>query len=461
MGCAMSLTEAIITYHDLLTDEIAAETQEQLDEGLRARGLFFGDRPLCTVLRPRFLTPDQYMSMRQSIRPLLTAFEKISNAAVTDREFRGQFGLYDWEESLIHVDPGYQVHAPLSRLDSFFVTEGDEMELKFTEYNAEVPAASAYNDVLNEVFFGLPVMGQFLRRYAVRPVPTRHSVLHVLLDAWKEFSGGTRGRKPQIAILDWQEVPTRSEFELFLQYFNSQGLACRIVDPRHVEYRNGALYDEDFRIDLIYKRVLITELIERCGLDGPVVQAVRNRDVCMVNPFTCKLLYKKASLAVLSDERNADLFDARETGAIRDHIPWTRVVEERTTTYNGLPVDLLPFILKYREQFVLKPNDDYGGRGIVLGWQTNSSGWEQAVQVALETPHVVQERVRIPNEPYPSIVDGRLQIYNRMLDTAPFVFHGEYVDGTLTRLSTDPLLNVSAGGGSTVPTFIVERRDAG
>ena len=141
----MSLTEAIITYHDLLTDTLAADTQGQLDDQLRSRGLFFGDRPLCTVLRPRFLTPEQYNYMRAGIRPLLTAFEKISHAAVADREFRAQFGLFDWEESLIHVDPGYRVHAPLSRLDSFFVTEGDGMELKFTEYNAEVPAASAYN----------------------------------------------------------------------------------------------------------------------------------------------------------------------------------------------------------------------------------------------------------------------------------------------------------------------------
>ena len=35
---------------------------------------------------------------------------------------------------------------------------------------------------------------------------------------------------------------------------------------------------QGFRIDLIYKRVLITELIEICGIDGPVVQAVRNGD---------------------------------------------------------------------------------------------------------------------------------------------------------------------------------------
>jgi hypothetical protein len=71
----------------------------------------------------------------------------------------------------------------------------------------------------------------------------------------------------------------------------------------------------------------------------------------------------------------------------------------------------------------------------------------------------VQERVVIPTEPYPSILeDGGLHIYERMLDTAPFIFHGSYVDGCLTRLSTDPLLNVSAGGGSTVPTFVVEKR---
>lgn len=457
----MSLTEAIITYHDLLTDNIAAESHEQLNDQMRSRGLFFGERPLCSVLRPRFLTPEQYTYMRSAIRPLLRAFEKISHLAVADVDFRAQFGLFEWEEPLIQIDPGFKVHSPLSRLDSFFVTNGRVMELKFTENNAEVPAASAYNDVLNSAFFGLRVMGEFLKRYSVRTIPTRHSVMQVLLDCWRQFSGTTRGggRKPQIAILDWAEVPTRSEFELFVAYFKSQGLTAQIADPREVEYRDGVLYDGDYRIDLIYKRVLITELIERMGVDNPVVQAVRNHDVCMVNPFTCKLLYKKAALAVLSDERNADIYTADETASIRDHIPWTRVVEERTTTYKGLPVDLIPFITKYREQFVLKPNDDYGGHGIVLGWQTNSTGWEAALQTALQTPYVVQERVTIPNEPYPSMVDGKLQIYNRMLDTAPFTFHGEYTEGCLTRLSTDPLLNVSAGGGSTVPTFIVESRE--
>ena len=449
----MSLHDAIKDYHDLLTDEMAAESQWQLDDQLQRRGLFFGDRPLCNVLRPRFLMPDQYAYLRKSIRPLLDAFNKISEAAVADENFRQQFRLSDWEEELIQIAPGYTTHTPLSRLDAFFLT--DSGDLRFTEYNAEVPAASAYNDVLTKVFLGLPVMGQFLHSYVVNPLMTRHDVLHVLLQAYKEWGGTER---PNIAILDWREVPTYSEFELFIRFFEGQGFECRIIDPRDIIYKNDQLSAGDFPIHLIYKRVLITELVERGGLDHPVVQAVRDGNVCMVNPFRCKILYKKASLAVLSDEENAAVFSKREMQAIQAHIPWTRNVEERMTSYGKLTVDLIPFILKYQERFVLKPNDDYGGRGIVLGWQTNSSGWEQAVQYALESPYVVQERVPIPEEPYPSIVDGRLQIYDRMLDTAPFIFYGDYVDGCLTRLSNDPLLNVSAGGGSSVPTFVVEKR---
>jgi hypothetical protein len=80
------------------------------------------------------------------------------------------------------------------------------------------------------------------------------------------------------------------------------------------------------------------------------------------------------------------------------------------------------------------------------------------VTAALASPHIVQERVEIPSEPYPSWVDGRVELVDRQYDTAPFVTNGEYMEGLLTRLSTAVLLNVTAGGGSTVPTFIARPR---
>ncbi len=450
----MLLQEAIQTYHDLLTDQLAQDSQAQLADQLRKRGLFFGDRPLCNVLRPRFLTPRQYRFLRGRVKVILSAFDKAYQAAIDDSAFLEQFRLDGWEKELVKHEPGFQSPTPVSRLDAFFITNRDE--LRFTEYNAEVPAAGAYSDAFTEVFYGLPVMREFMHRYEVRSLPTRQHVMHALLDAYEQWLG--RRELPNLIILDWREVPTYSEFRLFLDYFHSQGLDCVIADPREMTYRNGQLYAGNFRVDLIYKRVLITELVQMGGMDHPVIQAVRDNAVCMVNPFRCKILYKKTSLAVLSDERNRHLFDEEELRGIDEHIPWTRTVVERHTFHDGNPVDLIPYIQKYKERFVLKPSDEYGGKGIVLGWLVDDQEWEKALKTALETPYIVQERVEIPWEPYPSLVDDRLHIGNRMLDTAPFAFYGKYMDGALTRLGTDPLLNVTAGGGSSVPTFVVQKR---
>jgi len=450
----MSLREAIESYHDLLTDELAGASQAQLDDQQQRRGLFFNQRPLCTVLRPRFMTPEQYRFLQTRVRLLLHTLDKVYHVALEDANFRAQFGLLDWEEQLLRHDPGFRAPSPTSRVDTFFVT--GRGGLRLTEYNAETPASPAYNDMLAEAFLGLPVMREFLRHYEVRTLPARHSVLYALLDAYEQWAGHREA--PRIAILDWREVPSYNEFVMFADYFKSQGLDCIIADPREVEYRNGQLVAGDFHITLIYKRVLISELIERGGIDQPIVQAVLDGAACMVNPFRCKILHKKASLAVLSDERNANLFTEEELEAIEAHIPWTCRVEERYANYHGQAVDLVPFILEHRERLVLKPNDEYGGKGIILGWETDSSGWAQALQIALTEPYIVQERVTIPSEPYPSVIDGHLELIDRMLDTNPFVFYGDYMDGCLSRLSTQALLNVTAGSGSAVATFVVEKR---
>ena len=446
------IRETIDFYHALLDPQTAAETAAQLTEQQRRRGLFFGDRPLCTVLRPRFLRTEEYRAIQSAVRALMPAFAKAHAAALADADFRRQFRLSDWEEELVHLDPGFPASSPTARMDTFF----DEANaLWCTEYNAETPAAVAYNDALTEVFYALPVMREFEKTYDARPLPGRHHMLHALLDSYRRWGGV---EKPRLAILDWHEVPTYSEFVLFQDYFQSQGYECVIADPRDVTYQNGRLYAAGFPVHIIYKRVLISELVLRGGLDHPVVRAVRDRAVCMVNPFACKVLHKKASLAVLSDEANSRLFTPHERQAIERYVPWTRVVADRPTTYGGGNVDLLPFLAKYKNEFVLKPNDEYGGKGIVLGWEVDQAQWEAALRAALDEPTIVQKRVPLPKFPYASWVDDHVEIYDRMLDTNPYIWYGAYASGCLTRLSTVSLLNVTAGGGSTVPTFVVEKR---
>lgn len=451
------MSDAVSCYHDLLASGsvLAADSQAVLEQAQQLRGLHFGARPACTVLRPRFLTPAQYRLLHDSVSALLPAFQTVYDRALVSSEFRHQFRLLDWEEQLLAVDPGFPCPSPTSRFDTFFASDD---ELLFTEFNTETPAGGGYSDALSEVFYGLPAFQEFQRRFLVFPIPARPGVLHALTDSFKIWQGNTSDA-PRVAILDWREVPTFSEFVNFYDYFRAMGVEARIVDPREVEYRDGKLMAGDYHITLIYKRVLLGELVERGGIDHPVIRAVRDRAVCMVNSFRCKILFKKASLAVLSDERNAALFTPAQLRAVAKHIPWTRVMEPRTTVGpDGAAVDLVPWASANKDRLVLKPNDDYGGKGIVLGWLADQRAWDDALLTALEAPYVVQQKVTVPYEAFPSFEGGALHVLDRMLDTNPYVAFGTHMHGCLTRISTEALVNVTAGGGSTVPTFLVEPR---
>ncbi len=442
-------------WHSLLSPDLAEATHEHIESTLARRGLTFGGRALCTVLRPRLTTPGEVQMLQSRIVPLMHAFQKAYERAMVDASFRAQFGLLDWEETLLRDPLRYRHASPTSRLDFFYVPGGTG-SLGLTEYNGETPAGAAYCDALASAFLDAPVTREFAKTHDVMTYPATSGVVGAVLGAWQQFSGSRRA--PRIGILDWDDVPTHSEFELYQAHFRAMGLEAVIDDPRRCEYRDGKLWSLGAPIDLIYKRVLISELIETCGMEHDVVRAVREGAVCMVDGFHCKILHKKASLAVLSDEANAGTFTTSDLDAIHACIPWTRIVAERRTTYGGLTVDLVPWIHANRDRLVLKPNDDYGGKGITLGWTVDDTEWAAAVQEALRAPFIVQEKVPIPSEAYPSWVDGKLQTYDRMLDTAPFITNGQYMEGILTRLSTAKLLNVTAGGGSTVPTFVVQPR---
>ncbi len=450
------MSGAIERWHELLIDSSLAEASAAMLTGAQhTSGLTFGDRPLCNVLRPRFLSPAVYQEVCDAGAELLGALRAVDRAAAEDRSFRAQFRLNDWEETLIAATPRPPVSSPLSRLDLFLDPHTGVPHL--TEINAETPAGPGYGDVLSEIFMTLPVMHRFAAEWRVTPLQARPNLIGTLLDCWHSHSG-TR-TIPSVAIIDWDDVPTTSEFRICSDYLSSHGVPCRITTPEAVEYRNGELVDADGeRIDLIYKRVLLHELEAAGGIEHPIFRAARDGAVCMVNGIHCKPLHKKASLAVLTDEQNRGLFTAEQAAAIDRHVPWTRVVEERKTSFMGETIDLLPWIADHRDRLVLKPNDDYGGAGIILGWEVDSDTWNEGIQRAVAEPYIVQDRLTLPEEVYPVWQDGEVILDRRIVDLAPFGWHSRWVEGALTRISTSTLVNVTAGGGSTVPTLIAEPR---
>ena len=122
---------------------------------------------------------------------LMRAFGKAYERAMADPTFRAQFRLTDWEERLIAREPGLAEPSPTSRLDAFVMDEAGTMAL--TEYNAETPAGAGYNDAL--VDRPSPTCrscGRSAGGTRSVPLPARHGVLHVLLDAYEAVGGPAR-----------------------------------------------------------------------------------------------------------------------------------------------------------------------------------------------------------------------------------------------------------------------------
>lgn len=457
----MSLAEAIDYYHSLLDAEGAREAWLRLSEEMRARRLYFGERPLATVLRPRLITSSQYDLLRRSVGIVARAARKLAAQALEESPegaaIRAKLLLTRHERALIDMHPGYAEPSAHSRMDTFLTVDGSS--LQFVEYNAESPAAIAYEDLLSEAFLEMPVMRAFAQRYTIQALPARQRLHDTLLACWHE--AGRPGGDPAVAIVDWRGLPTATEFEMFVDYFADKGLRAVICTPDELYFRDGKLVAEvdglPTPVTIVFKRVLTSEFLTHYGesaLEHPLVKAYAAGACVVVNSFRAKLLHKKSLFHLLSDEQFHDSLSSEERDTIERHVPWTRVVDPGPTSYKGETIDLLPFARANRERLLLKPNDEYGGKGITIGWECSAQEWEAALTAALESPFVVQEKVQIAYEPYPALVDGQVVIGERLVDSDPFLF-GSEVQGSLCRLSTVTLLNVTAGGGSTVPVFVI------
>jgi hypothetical protein len=449
------LHDAVSRYHELLTEgDLAEASRAMLDQGLEHAKLIFGGRRLSPYLRPHFVTETDFARVRQICDTVWSAIQKVKDAAVENESLLDELGLTEIERELVAIDPGYRAVSPTARLDSFLT----DTAYSFVELNGESPAGIAYADAAYDIFSALPVMQRFNETYNVRPLYGRHLMLEVLARAHEEFLGHKPARAPHIAIVDLKGMPTQKEFELFKEFFDGQGYPSVICAPDELEWTGSKLRHHDFEIDIVYKRLLVNEYLPIIKESPALLDAYRARAVCMVNSFRSKLIHKKALFAVLTDERHAGLFNDEELAAIRSHVPWTRMVRQGKTRYAGQEVDLLEFIAERRDRLVLKPNDDYGGHGIYIGWNTDEIAWDDAMHSSLGNgDYIVQERVPTAREIFPALQDdGTVMFAEQLVDLDPLLFNGK-VGSAFTRLSFTELANVSSGGGM-VPTFIISEK---
>jgi uncharacterized circularly permuted ATP-grasp superfamily protein len=449
------LGEAIARYHKILEGDSFRDLgwAEALQSRMTSSHLVSGNRPVSPVLRPHFISRRQYENLVKAAEALFCAINRVEQLALGNSQLLNRIQLLPAEKMLASVDPGYPFLSVTSLLD----THLQNGTVRFVDYNAETPAGVAFGEALDNLFYDSAPVKEFRKKYKLSKLGGTRYLLAALLKAYKEF--GRKGNKPNIAIVEFRQpfqTAESAEYLLLAEFFRREGYETMVVSPEQLEYRGGVLRAENFHIDLVYRRVKVHEFLVRFDLSHPLMRAYRDHAVCVVNSFRSEIAQKKALFDLLTDETVTARFPAVERKAIREFIPWTRVVATVHTSYQDQTVDLPEFILKNRDRLVLKPNDQSTDNHAVSGPETSDAGWERALRLAMRNPYVVQELIPPTRAIFPILQYGSLQMREMRVDVHPHSFLGK-VHGCSSWLTAEAPSGFSTVSGL-APTFILENK---
>ncbi|WP_394836775.1 hypothetical protein LVJ94_07690 [Pendulispora rubella] len=444
---------AVAHYHELLNDGHWQATYELVTQGGKERQLRSYGKPIASCLRPYFMEPAAYASLQRAASLVQRAVVTLGQRIIEDAALRRRLRLTPEEDERVTLESNPV--EPYARLDGFTGRDG---VVRFLEYNS-IPAGPHLMHRIGQLFDELPIMAEFRKRYRTHFIETEQRFVPSCIRAHHQ-RGGTG--LPNVGVVasggafssDINQV--WSEHIFMMQAAMEANLAVRLLEPESVEYRNGRLYSGDFAIDCI-TYLDYPDFLRAFPMSHPLWRAIREGSSYFLGSFALTTARgNKALFALLTDPEIVETLEPEVREAVVRHVPWTRVVEESRTEYGGAgnQVDLLPFIAKHRDRFALKPTNVEGGKGVVLGWQCDAGTWETALSRALESAHVVQERIYPGRATYPSVHEGKLVLTERNEDCNPFLWNENEVEGCFIRLSASEMLNLQQDG-TLAPLFLV------
>lgn len=421
-----------------------AESHRQFKEvgrHLVEERILFGDKPVPLIFPPFVLSQHRWRSLAEDLDELNQILTRLEPKLMQKR-WLDWLGFQRSEQEWIQIENQVRPGQTISRVDGFLSEEaGNAGEYKIVELNIDSPGGGAFLDVTSDIVRETPVWQEFAQLAPGSIVPFREALYQHLQSVWSSFLAdnpdfSSPSGKPRIAIVDWVTVSTHREFELIAQGLAEQGFETVVADPRELSFSLGRLRCYDGKpIDLVYRRVLVEDMLRDPAGSRAIVEACRQGAVCLVNSFASKPLTVKSLLALFHHPLAEELLSSKDLEKIRRLVPLTLKLEPQTVDQ----------ILREQERLVLKPADGWGAQGLYLGWRCTREEWSEHVRRSLALGgYVAQERVPIPSRSLPTWTGERWECFNYMFDLSPYGLAEKSVS-PLVRLSPSEVLNVKRG----------------
>jgi hypothetical protein len=356
-------------------------------------------------------------------------------------------------EMMFHGVSPFHMSGLLGRGDFVICPDGG---LKCLEYNLTSSLGGWGMDFVESIYLNTGVIAEFIKKYNVRL--RKNHLFATLFEQLVERSLKQFGDTPQFH----GEINIAIAFPQYNErIFASLNAGIRQMYKQYLEKEKSGLNGDVILCDLKMmslnmpdkalringKRIHV--LIELCDGEMPLIymELVRSGNLLLHNGPITPLMSNKFHLALLSEFENSEAFSPAEREDIRTYIPWTRRLVPCETTYKGEKIKMEDFIISSRERLVIKPSKSFGGKGVLLGFNTTPERWKHEVEKALsERNHVVQEY--IPSNSYMYQV-GENGCSAREAVFGCFIFCSRYAGGFVRMLpEADNEHIINAGQGA-------------
>ncbi len=447
-------------FERILVETGPGEQMKEFERRMKENKMEMEGKLFPTFLKPYFVDSKHRKEIAFATEMMAKGLDEVGKAWVDGYDFKGLVHLEGRQKELSEVDPLYPNSQVMVRLDVFMNPETGA--IKFLEFNCGDPSGMGWHDAMLDMFMDMKAVKKLGKQYRLSNDYLLPSQYKTLMQKYREYckaKGVKPESKPVLALVCKRDSTIRGDFDLFVEFYREKGHEAHFADPRDFKYDGKRLSADGHEIDALYRDAIEDIVLDKYWPDcKALVAAYKDGNICFVNPARAATGEFKTILALMTDERHRGIFSAGVWEAARKYVPWTRLVTDEKTDFDGDRVDLLPFIKAHKDRFVIKPNGGYGGFGVMLGFENAQDKWDKAVDAAAAPggDHAVQELLDIPKEKFPVLnTDGSLKAFENKNVNLNFWSHGGRFAGCFVRCAAGNIINVHQGGGM-VPVIWVE-----
>lgn len=437
-----------------IRDEYQAYIEEHFEENrasalevkdyLEHSSVAYHGRCVHTLHIPKVFTEDIIEIYREIVKTTYGIFTKVIREYLNNPSYRRMFPFSKELEELILVPNLYDSLLPIARFDIFFNEE--DHSFKFCEINTDGTSAMNEDYVLNAAISRNITHTHMKERYSFRTFELFDTWVETLLSLYASYEKRREG-KPYVAIVDFLEHCSITEFEEFRRRFEQAGCGCEICEITQMQYRDHVLYSPSGHpVDVVYRRAVTTDVMEHYDQVQDFLTAVKNQDVCVIGSFCTQIIHNKWLFKALREEPTLRLLSEEERAFVEEHIPYTNLLDDSCCQMEE--------ILVQKDRWIIKPLDSYASRGVYAGTDYTEEEWRTLVQEHFNQGYIYQEYCppyRTGNIYFPD-KEPVFKPYTNM--SGLFVYNGEMA-GIYSRLSDGGIIS-SQYNEKAVATLVLE-----